>query len=99
MTEEEVRTASDGILRRMLADRGYDRVEVIAALDHDDLPALFITAVLKPRSPLVRGADFSAVLTDISQMLLERGERRFPYLQLSHPDDERSEDDWRREAS
>jgi hypothetical protein len=99
MTEDEIRSLADRVLRETLGAYGYESVEVISAPDHDEAPALFVRAILKPGSAMVRGEFFAAAHAALSQALLERGETRFPYLRMWHPDDERAEDDNRRRAS
>jgi hypothetical protein len=99
MTEDEIRSLADHVLRQTLGAYGYESVDVSSALDHDEAPALFVTARLKPGSPMVRGEFFAAAHGALSQALLERAETRFPYLRMWHPDDERAEDDNRRRAS
>ena len=92
MTQEEIRVEADKVLRRELQRAGYDRVVVSEGFDHHDDPALYIKAVLKPKSPEVDGRTFSAALTALSDLLLAHGEKRFPYLSLEHPDDVRARD-------
>lgn len=99
MTEDEIRIEADKVLRDALQRAGYDYVEVKTGLDQDEAPALYVTAVLKPKSSVVDGRTFSAALTALSDALLARGESRFPYLRLHHPDDVRAPDEPRRKAS
>jgi hypothetical protein len=96
MTEDEIRGLADRVLSQTLGAYGYESVEVSSALDHDEAPALFVTASLKPGSGIIRGEIFAAAHGALSQALLERGETRFPYLRMRHPDDERAEFDNRR---
>jgi hypothetical protein len=81
----------DDILQSKLSAHGLDYVEAKAGVDHDGEPALFIDAVLKPNSQLVGGKIYAEVLGALSDALLKHGERRFPYLFLRHPDEERAE--------
>jgi hypothetical protein len=81
----------DYVLRDKLGPYGLDHVEVKADIDHDGEPALFIDAILKPNSELVGGKVYADVLGALSDALLKGGERRFPYLMLRHPDEERAE--------
>jgi len=81
----------DYVLRDKLGPYGLDHVEAKAGIDHDGEPALFIDAILKPNSQLVAGKIYAEVLGALSDALLKRGERRFPYLSLRHPDEERAE--------
>jgi len=81
----------DSVLRKMLGPYGLDHVQAKADVDHDGEPALFIDAILKPNSELVGGKVYVDVLGALSDALLKRGDHRFPYLTLRHPDEERAE--------
>ncbi len=81
----------DDVLRKTLGAYGYDHADVKPGEDHDGEPALFIDAVLKPNSKLVEAEIYSEAHRALSDVLLKNGERRFPYLYLRHPDDERAE--------
>ena len=81
----------DEVLRKTLGPHGLDHVNVVAGEDHDGDPALFIDAVLKPNTPLIGADIYSAAHRVLSNSLLKYGERRFPYLSLRHPDEERAE--------
>jgi len=90
MTDAPTRLINE-ILREALGAHGLDRVEVKADEDHTGEPALFIDAILKPDTPLIEAKIYSAAHRALSKSLLQHGERRFPYLVLRHPDDERAE--------
>ncbi|MGA3307717.1 MAG: hypothetical protein ABSD08_03750 [Xanthobacteraceae bacterium] len=83
----------DAVLRETLGPYGFDHSDVRADYDHDGEEALFIDAILKPNSD-VEGKIYSAALGALSNALLERRDRRFPYLMLRHPDDEPAESPW-----
>lgn len=89
----------DGVLRESLGAYGFDHADVRVDYDHDGEEALFIDAVLKPETPLVEGRIYSAALGALSNALLQRKDRRFPYLRLRHPDDERPESPWQPKES
>ncbi len=75
----------DAVLKEMLGSHGFDHSDVRADYDHDGEEALFIDAILKPKTPVVEGKAYSAALGALSNALLARGDRRFPYLALRHP--------------
>jgi hypothetical protein len=79
----------EDVLRKKLGPHGFDHVEVKEDLDHDGEPALFIYAFLKPKTPLIEAKIYGDAHKALSDALLRQGDRRFPYLFLRHPDDER----------
>jgi hypothetical protein len=81
----------EDVLRQELGPHGLDHVEVKADEDHAGDPALFITAVLKPNTQLIGAKIYSDAHKALNDALLNEGERRFPYLFLRHPDDERED--------
>ena len=84
----------DDVLRETLGAHGFDHAETKVDWDHDGEEALFIDAILKPNSPLVKAEAYSGALGALSDALLKNGDRRFPYLRLHHPDDEPAEPSW-----
>jgi len=82
------------VLRKTLGPHGFDRAETTVGLDHDGQEALFIEAILKPNSKLIEATAYSAALGALSDALLKRGDRRFPYLTLRHIDAEPAEPAW-----
>ena len=93
MTEPPKALIED-VLRETLGAHGFDHAEVKVDWDHDGDEALFIDAILKPKSPLVEGETYSGALGALSNALLKNGELRFPYLSLHHPDAEPAEPSW-----
>lgn len=92
MTDDEVRSVADIILRDKLGQFGFDASQVTSGRDHDGDPALFIVAGFKPGSGPVPGKASNEALGALSDALLAKGEERFPYLSHRYPDDERPED-------
>jgi hypothetical protein len=93
LTEAEVQTVAEKILRDKLGSFGFQAAEVHAGFDHDGESALFVEAKFAPNAPLLAGRESSEALVALSKALLKRNEQRFPYLSLRYPDDERPEDD------
>lgn len=85
------RQAIENAVRSKLGPYGLDRVETKAGFDHDGDPALFIYAVLVPNSDVVPG-EVSAAANVALNEALGSDDRRFAYLYIQHPDDERPED-------
>ena len=93
LTESEIRTIASEILARTLGSSGYERVEVHPGFDHSGEPSLFLKAVFKPGSGVTDGGRLNGANADLRMQLLERGEDRFPYLNVEYPDDEVLTDD------
>jgi hypothetical protein len=74
-----------------LGPHGFDHAEVKPGVDHAGEDALFITADLKPGAPFIEGEVSDEALGGLIHALRKRGDRRFPYLHIRHPDQERAE--------
>jgi hypothetical protein len=98
MTETEILAIADEVLTRHLAASGYERAELRAGYDHDDDPALLVTAHFKPGSEAAGGAESNAAHVALRMTLLGKGEERFPYLRFIYVDDligdEDEDDEW-----
>jgi hypothetical protein len=79
----------DEVLRKTLGSYGFEHAEVQFREDHEGEQALFITANLKPGASFVEGRVSDEAHRQVIEALLERGESRFPYLYIRHPDQER----------
>jgi hypothetical protein len=79
----------DEALRKMLGRYGFEHADVQFREDHDGEPALFNTADLAPGAPFIEANVSDEAHRLVSEALLERGEKRFPYLYIRHPDQER----------
>jgi hypothetical protein len=84
----------DAVLRETLGPYGFDYSDVRVDYDHDGEEALFIDAILRPKTPLIEGKVYSEALSALSNALLARKDRRFPYLMLRHLDEESAESPW-----
>lgn len=91
---EPPKTLIEDVLREILGPHGFDHAEIQVGFDHDGNEALFIDAILKPKSPLVEGRTYRGALGALSKALLGNGEQRFPYLRLHHADAEPAEPAW-----
>lgn len=87
MTNEEIARAVDEVLRGELKRAGYDHSEITSGLDHEDEPALFITAHLTDSTRRSEGALYSRAHVRLRERLSELGENRFPYLNFQFKDD------------
>jgi hypothetical protein len=96
---EAPRDLIEAVLRKSLGAYGFDHADVRVDYDHNGEEALFIDAILKPKTPLVEGKIYSTALGALSNALLSRSDRRFPYLRLRHPDDEPPESPWQPKES
>ena len=77
------------VLRRELGSFGLDHVELKAGRDHDGDAAVFVTAVLPPKSPPIPGDVSGAASVAIAQLMESTGDERLSYLYIMRPDDER----------
>jgi hypothetical protein len=76
-------------LRQEFGSFGLDRVELVAGRDHDGDAALFVTAVLPLKSPLMPGEMSGAASVAIAKLMEGAGDDRLSYLSIRRPDDER----------
>jgi len=90
MTEGLTRIV-DEIVRAKLTPYGLDHVDIREDVDHDNEPALFIDAVLKPNSQLIEADIYNGAHRALRDALVKFGEHRFPYFFIRHPDEERAE--------
>lgn len=68
------------LLRERLGRYGFERAIVNAGSDHSGDPALFIDAYYRLSGEPVRTMEMLRLLTDLRNLLVHSGERRFPYL-------------------
>ena len=87
MTEDEVRMLADQVAARSLGPWGFATSDVEARPDHDGDAAFFVTLHFKPGSAVADAHAYSDALSDLRHGLQQRGEIRFPYLNLDYPDD------------
>lgn len=91
-----IQKIADRVLKRELGKFGLDKVIVREGRDHDGEEALFIDARMKPGAPIVGGRISTAAHGALSEALLKAGERRFPYFNIRHVDEEPVDQPWRR---
>ena len=77
------------VLRKEFGSFGLDHVELKAGRDHDGDPAVFVTAVLPPKSPPMPGDISAAASLAIANVMEGAGDERLSYLYIQRPDDER----------
>ncbi|MCJ2078299.1 hypothetical protein MKK70_17525 [Methylobacterium sp. E-041] len=93
MTEQELTTLANDILRDVLAPHGFEHADMIAGSDHDGEPSLVVIAHFKSDAGVTDGAVSTKALSRLRQGLLDRGETRFPYIRYDYPGDEVLGDD------
>lgn len=98
MTEQEITAIANEVLTPILGGSGYAGVEVRPGFDHEGDPSLFVRARFKLGSGVTCGKESNAAHAALRMTLLGKGDDRFPYLTIDHPDDEvlgDDDDDWR----
>src|SRR5436305_13269754 len=76
------------VLRKEFASLGLDDVKLEAGRDQDRDAAVFVTAVLPPKSPRMPGEISGAASVAIAHLMERAGDERLSYLYIQRPDDE-----------
>lgn len=90
MTDVDIEGLVEPIFVSTLEASGLERVSVKSGDDHDGNPALFVDVFFEGKG---RSVDHRALMLAIEKArstIRERGETRFPYLQLHIPDPDES---------
>lgn len=87
MTDDEIRILTQSALVKAMGTEAPTEIIVKSGFDHDGDAALFIDAILAPKAGLVPGEKSNSAIWSVRSSLVEKGELRFPYLNLKHPDD------------
>jgi len=77
------------LLRERLNRYGFERAVINSGSDHTGDPALFIDAYYHLAGEPVKTIEILHFLTELRNVLVSKGERRFPYLR--HHFDERQQ--------
>jgi hypothetical protein len=80
----------DAALRKALGSYGLDHVELKSGLDHDGERAVFVTAVLRDRTPPIPGSVSASANVAVAEALERVGDDRLSYVYIRRPDDERA---------
>lgn len=91
LSDEEVLAIADEVLKQQLGSVGFDHAEASSGTDHSGEAAIYVRAVLKPGTPILGGKYSSKAHEALDHALMSRGETRFPYFSLHHPDGETPE--------
>lgn len=83
----------EAALKKTLGHHGFDHVEIKEAVDHDGEPAVFVTAVLRPKAGKIPGEVSATANVAVAQVLENANDDRLSYLYIRRPDDERSADE------
>lgn len=83
----------EDVLRATFGSFGLDRVELKAGFDHDGDAAVFVTAILPLKAPLMPGDISTAASLAIANLMDRVGDDRLSYLYIRRPDDERPIDE------
>ena|SRR5215216_3445390 len=93
MNDKQIAGLANSTLTPLLGTFGLDRVEVVPGGDHDDDPALFITAYYRPGSSVPQGEALLEAFGALHRALRAAGEERFSYLDHRFSDDDAFEED------
>lgn len=85
----EIRTLIEQTLREALQNHGLRTVTIRADEDHAGEPALFIEAEYDLKDEPFDFAVSLPLLTRLRDLLWDRGERRFPYIEHNFPDEQK----------
>ena len=88
MDDVAINKVVEPILRKYLADWGFEKSSVRSGEDHDGDAVLFVEVDFLPgQEPVGAEAALRAIAT-IRDALAAEGESRFPHLRYRYPDDE-----------
>lgn len=87
MTGEEVRALADEVLMPILGFIGFVSSNVEEREDWTGEDALYVRVHFAPGFEIVGGDVYGDAITSMRDALERHGERRFPYLLWSFPDD------------
>lgn len=92
MGDETLRELIEPVLRAHMNSVAFDHADVRSGVDHDGDPALFIAVHYRPgQEPLKAEVTMNAA-SAVRDVLLARGEIRFPYISYLSPSDDYPED-------
>lgn len=77
---EDTKAAIRGFLEHELASMGLKDVIIEGMLDHDDEPSLRIVAEYDEDGPPMDTRRLAGLVTPLRDLLLQRGEKRFPFI-------------------
>ena len=83
----EVRALAAQVFSKALGPLGFDRVEVTSGLDQDGDRSFFLDAFFKPGTHIARVRELVDARIELHDILLARGEERFPYVSYRLPGD------------
>ncbi len=93
LSDQEILAIAENVLTQELGGLGYDHAEASSGPDDNEALAIYVRAVLKPGTPILGGQIFAKAYGALDNALMSRGEKRFPYFSLHHPDGDVPEPD------
>ena len=84
MAHGDLQAAIENAVKRSLAPAPLQAVDIELGHDSDDDEALFVTVTLPAGTPLVGGEKYAAAMIAVSNLLLDAGDQRIPYVRLHH---------------
>ncbi len=77
---EDTKAAIRGFLEHELTAMGVKDVIIEGMLDHDDEPSLRIVVEYNDQGPAMDTRRLARLVTPLRTLLLQRGEKRFPFI-------------------
>ena len=87
MTDSEVQTIATQIFIETLGSLGFERVEVTSGPDQDGDRSFFLEAFFKRGTRIERVGTLVDARGALRDVMLDRGEERFPYVSYRIPDE------------
>lgn len=85
MDESQVQKVAAKVFSKALKPLGFDHVEVTSGLDQDGERSLFLDVFFKPGTEIENVRPVVDARTELHDLLLARGEERFPYVAYRIP--------------
>lgn len=87
MTGDEVRALADEVLTPILGPIGFTSAKVEEREDWTGEDSLYVSVHFAPGFRIAGGEVYGDAITTMRDALKQHGERRFPYLLWTFPDD------------
>jgi hypothetical protein len=89
----EIKEKLEKALQGTLGEIKLDHVEIESGRDHDGDAAVFVKAVLAPKSPPIPGRVSAEANVAVAEIFAQENDPRLSYLYIYRPDDERPDEE------